>query len=209
MAISPLPIIAFILVLFSKRSRSNSWAFLAGWVLALSTQGVIVILLGDISEVTESSGFTRGAAIFFLIIGISFLFFAYMQWSKRPGQDEEPRMPKWMELIDDFSAGKSLVAGFLLVVLNPKNLPLAVTASIAITSSCVGGAEQGAALAIFVIISSITIIVPLVTYLVAGERAERVLESWKAWLSANSATVLALLFLVFGVLLIGNGIKDL
>ena len=34
-AISPVPIIAVILMLFSKRARSNGIAFLVGWVLAL------------------------------------------------------------------------------------------------------------------------------------------------------------------------------
>ncbi len=38
-AISPIPIIAVILMLFSKRARSNGTAFLVGWVLALVVVG--------------------------------------------------------------------------------------------------------------------------------------------------------------------------
>jgi hypothetical protein len=41
-AISPVPIIAVILMLFSKKAKGNSLAFLVGWVLGLAIVGVIV-----------------------------------------------------------------------------------------------------------------------------------------------------------------------
>ena len=34
----------------------------------------------------------------------------------------------------------------------------------------------------------------------------RVLQSWNVWLRQNNATVMSVLFLVFGVVLIGQGI---
>ena len=43
-AISPVPIIAVILMLFSKRARSNGIAFLVGWVVALVVVGSIVLI---------------------------------------------------------------------------------------------------------------------------------------------------------------------
>jgi hypothetical protein len=42
-AISPVPIIAVILVLFSARARVNGPAFLAGWVLVM---GVLFLVFG-------------------------------------------------------------------------------------------------------------------------------------------------------------------
>jgi len=208
-ALSPIPIIAVILMLFSKRAKSNGPAFLAGWVLALSIVSIVVVLLGNAIDVAESSGPSAGAAVVLLVLGVLLLFFAYRQWKKRPGEGEEPEMPGWMAGIDSFSAGKSFVAGLVLAGANPKNLPLTIAAAIAITSSGLGGARQGIALAIFVIIASITVVIPVVTYLLAREKAERVLEGWKTWLTANNAAVMAVLFLVFGVVLIGKGINGL
>ena len=43
----------------------------------------------------------------------------------------------------------------------------------------------------------------------APRRAEPLLDGWKTWLSANNATVMIVLFLVFGVVLIGKGIGGL
>ncbi len=208
-ALSPIPIIAVILILFSKRAKSNAAAFLAGWVLALSIVGVVVVLLGNVSQVADSSGPSKGAAVVMLVLGVLLLFFAYRRWKKRPKEGEEPQMPRWMAGIESFSTGKSFVAGLALVGVNPKNLPLTIAAAIAIASSGLGGAQPWIALAIFVVIASLTVIVPVATYMLAREKAERVLDSWKAWLTANNAAVMVVLFLVFGAVLIGKGIKGL
>ncbi|HKO24524.1 MAG TPA: GAP family protein [Chloroflexota bacterium] len=45
------------------------------------------------------------------------------------------------------------------------------------------------ALAVFIGMGSITVAGPVLYYLVAGERAAKTLDGWKAWLTANNATV--------------------
>ena len=42
-----------------------------------------------------------------------------------------------------------------------------------------------------------------------GEKAARVLDGWKTWLQANNSTVMIVLFVVFGVVLLGKGIGGL
>ncbi len=44
-AISPVPIIAVILMLFSQRAKVNGPAFLVGWVLALAAVSTVVYVL--------------------------------------------------------------------------------------------------------------------------------------------------------------------
>ena len=44
-AISPMPIIAVILMLFSKKATVNSLSFLFGWLLGLGGVGMIVLAL--------------------------------------------------------------------------------------------------------------------------------------------------------------------
>ena len=51
-AISPVPIIAVILMLFSQRARSNGPAFLLGWVLALAVVGSIVLVLANLGKIS-------------------------------------------------------------------------------------------------------------------------------------------------------------
>ena len=49
----------------------------------------------------------------------------------------------------------------------------------------------------------------MVAYLVGGDKAERMLEGWKAWLGENDAAVMAVLFVVFGVVLFSQGLGGL
>ena len=44
---------------------------------------------------------------------------------------------------------------------------------------------------------------------IMGEKAQPILDSWKAWLSQNNAVVTSVLFLIFAVVLIGKGIAGI
>ena len=52
-AASPVPVIAVILILFTPQARSNSVAFLFGWVLGLTVVGGIVLVAGDFASDVE------------------------------------------------------------------------------------------------------------------------------------------------------------
>jgi threonine/homoserine/homoserine lactone efflux protein len=211
-AISPVPIIAVILILFSKRAKSNGLAFLAGWMLALATVCTVVMLIGSAADIGTSSGPSKGAAILRIILGVLLFFAAWRQWKKRPKGREEPQMPKWMAGIEGFSAVKSFIMAVGLSVLNPKNLVLTLAAAVSITQATqesLSGAEPWIAMIVFVVIASSTVAAAVFTYLIGGKRAEEVLTSWKAWLTANNATVMFVLLLVFGMVVLGKGIASL
>ena len=59
------------------------------------------------------------------------------------------------------------------------------------------------------LIGSVGVLAPLVVYLFAGEGAARTLDSWKTWAATHNAAVMAVLFLVFGFKLVGDGIAVL
>ncbi len=54
-AISPVPIIAVILMLFSARARVNGPLFLAGWVVALAVVSAVVYIASDASDAATDS----------------------------------------------------------------------------------------------------------------------------------------------------------
>jgi hypothetical protein len=64
-------------------------------------------------------------------------------------------------------------------------------------------------MAVFVAIGSVTIIAPLVLYLVLGTRAGETLEGIKRWMAANNAVIMTVLLLVLGAKLIGDAITGL
>jgi threonine/homoserine/homoserine lactone efflux protein len=114
-------------------------------------------------------------------------------------------MPKWMAAIDSVTPVKAAGLGVLLSGVNPKNLLLAVAAAATVAQANLSTSDSVVTLAVFVVLSSLTIAVPVVFYLLGGDRAKTTLDGWKVWLSANNATVMALLFLVFGVVVFAQG----
>jgi hypothetical protein len=134
---------------------------------------------------------------------------AVRQWRGRPAPGSEPQMPRWMASIDRLKPGGALGLGALLSAVNPKNGGLTIAAAATIAGTGLAGGEQAVVLAVFVLIGSAGVLAPLVVYLVAGEGAARTLDSWKAWAATHNAAVMAVLFLVFGFKLVGDGLAVL
>ena len=61
----------------------------------------------------------------------------------------------------------------------------------------------------YVLIASSTLMVPVVGYLVAGDRMRPALDSMKAWLLVNNTAVMGVLCAVLGAKVLGDGISVL
>src|SRR5580765_5744398 len=101
-AISPVPIIAVILMLFSRRARVNGPVFLLGWVLALAVVSTVAYVIADESDAATSSTASDTISWGKIVLGVLFLLLAGRQWRSRPAPGVEPEMPKWMQGIDSF-----------------------------------------------------------------------------------------------------------
>lgn len=144
-----------------------------------------------------------------LVLGLLLLLVALRQWRARPANGAQAEMPKWMQSIDAFAAPKSLGMGVLLSGVNPKNLLLTVGAAAAIAQTGIAAGQQAAALAVFVLVGTLGPGIPVAIYFAMGERAKRVLESLRRWMSANNTAIMAVLCLVIGAKLVGDGISAL
>ncbi len=206
-AVSPVPVIAVILMLFTPKARTSSVAFLFGWLLGLIVVGSIVLIAGDVAS--DDSGESTVSGVVKLVFGLLFLVLAVRSWRSRPKAGEDPEMPGWMAAIDGFGAGKSAGFAALLSGLNPKNLALTAAAAATIAAAGLTTGEQIGAFAVFVAIGSVTVAAPVLVYLIMGERAQGGLNSLKEWLVANNNTVMAVLLVVLGAKLLGDAISIL
>jgi Sap, sulfolipid-1-addressing protein len=207
-AISPIPIIAVILMLGTPRAKSNGPAFAVGWVAGLVAVSVIVLLVAGGAD-DPSSATSTGVNWFQVAIGVLFLVMAAGQWRKRPKKGEEPVMPKWMALIDDFGAAKSAGLGVLLSALNPKNLALTAAGAAAIAQAGLDGGQSAIAVAVFVVIGSVTVVGPVVFFVVASDLAAKPLASIKEFMADHNAVIMFVLLLVLGAKILGQGIGAL
>jgi Sap, sulfolipid-1-addressing protein len=208
-AISPLSIIAVILVLFSARARVNGLVFTAGWVVGVALVSTVIYLLSDAGDVGSGGSASDTSYWLKLVGGILLVLLGFRDWRKKSAAGEAVDQPKWMSAIDTLTPVKTGGLAVLLAAANPKNLALSLAAGASLAQVGVSGGEAAVGLIVFVVIASVGIIVPVVAYLAGGERAAGVLDGWKTWLSTNNTAMMAVLLLVFGTVLFSQGLRGL
>lgn len=92
-AISPIPIIAAILMLLSPRAKGTSLGFLIGWLVGIVVAIVLFTLLSSIIP-QETGDSSPVAGVIKIILGALLLFLAIKQWRTRPAGGEHANMPK-------------------------------------------------------------------------------------------------------------------
>jgi hypothetical protein len=208
-AISPIPIIAVILMLFSARARVNGPAFLVGWVVALAAVSTIVYVVAHDGNVATNSTASDSVSWGKIVLGVVLLLLARRNWRNRPASGTEPSTPKWMARIDSLSALEAAGLGAALAAANPKNLILTLGSAAGLAQLGLSTSDAIVATAVFVLLGSVSIAGPVLYALAGGARARASLDSAKAWLGAHNAAVMGALFLVFGVDLIAKGLPPL
>jgi len=205
-AISPVPIIAAILMLLSPRARVTGTGFLLGWVVGIIVAVTLFTLLSSVLPTDGEDASQPIKGLVQVVLGALLLLLAVRQWRGRPKAGEEPALPKWMQAIDTITFPKALGLGFLLSAVNPKNLLLAASAGVTIGAAALDGGSAAIAIAVFTLVAASTVLVPVVGYLVAAEKLRGRLDALRGWLARENAVIMTVLLLVLGVMVIGKGI---
>ena len=205
-AISPVPIIAAILMLLSPRAKATSVGFLLGWVVGIVIAVTLFTFLSSVLPSSDSDDSDPVRGTIQVVLGVLLLLLSIRQFRNRPKPGEEPKLPKWMQAIDKVDFVKALGLGFLLSAVNPKNLLLAVGAGSAIGAAGLDGAETAGVIAVYTLIAACTVLVPVVGYLIAADRLRGPLDALRGWLARENTVIMGILVLVIGVDLIGKGI---
>jgi threonine/homoserine/homoserine lactone efflux protein len=144
-----------------------------------------------------------------LLLGLLLLYLAYRSWKQQSKPRADSATPNWMSSIDSFSPGRSFGLGAVLAIANPKNLTLTLSAALIIAQSGLSISQTSIALAAFVAISSLTILVPVAYFLLAKTSADHILAGWKSWLVENNSAIQIYLYLIFGTLMAFIGLRGI
>lgn len=207
-AISPVPIIAAILMLLSPKARVTGVGFLLGWIAGIVVVVTVFALLAGIIPEADSNGSQPIVGAIQLILGAILLLLAVRQWRSRPKPGESPALPAWMHAIDSFNVVKALGVAFLLSGVNPKNLLLGAAAGVIVGDAALDAGATVIVIAVYTVIAAITVAVPVIGYLIASARLAEPLAALRDWLQKENAVIMAVLLLVLGVTLIGKGIAS-
>jgi threonine/homoserine/homoserine lactone efflux protein len=208
-ALSPVPIIAVVLMLATPRGRVNGPVFLVGWIAGLAILGTIVLLVASGASASQHGMPAPWVSIVKLVLGVLLALLAVKQWRGRPRGRDVARLPAWMKTIDRFTPVRSAAMGVALSAVNPKNLLLVVGAASAIAQTGATTVSQAAALAVFVVIATLGVGAPVAIYFLMGDRATTILGGLHDWMARENATIMAVICLIIGAKLIGDGITGL
>jgi threonine/homoserine/homoserine lactone efflux protein len=204
--VSPINIVAAILLLFSKLPIANATIYLLGFALGVAAMLTGVTALADAIGLSPGSGRSRVTSALLLTLGVVLIAVGVRKLSHRPGPEEEPDQPRWMKGIGDFGTGQSFLVGASVGALNPKNIAVAFASAVIVATAQLPVGQQVGVIATYTLIASIGVATPIVAALALGDRSESVLSGWRQWLDRYNGTVMAVIYLFFGVILLGKGI---
>jgi len=203
-AASPFPILPAILLLLTPAPRLLASAFLAGWA-----SGILVATIGfaALAAVVDDRGYPpTWAAWLVVILGLALVAIGVAKWRGRRADRADPA---WLASIAEATPPRAIRLGLLLSAANPKVLLLVAAAGLVIGSADLGTAPAVAVVAAFTVLASVSVALPLLLFLVLGDRVLEPLLRARAWLTDNNEAVMSVVLTVIGGYLIANGIAGL
>jgi hypothetical protein len=208
-ALSPVPIIAVVLMLTSRRARVNGPLFVLGWLAGLAVIGAIVLSIAGPAGASSSGSPATWVSWLKVALGLLLLLVAVRQFRARPKDGTQAPLPKWMARIDDVRPLAACGIAALLAGVNPKNLLLAVGGAASIAQTGISGGQQAVAYLVFALVGTLGVGIPVGMYFALGPRADKLLGGLKDWMGEHNAVIMSVLCLVIGVKLIGDAISGL
>jgi hypothetical protein len=203
--ISPLNVIPAILLLFADHPFRKAPLFLLGFIVGVGViLGGFVVIASSIDG-SWGSGSSPWGALVRAALGL-YLVVAGIKKLRTRATAGGAGLPKWMDGLISASPAKAAGFGVVLGAANPKNLAVAVAASLTVASASLSVAHQIIVVVIYSLVASLGVAAPIVTMVVLGERSASVLRTWRTWLEQNNSTVMAVLFFIFGIVLVSQAL---
>ena len=178
-ALSPVPIIAVVLMLGTPRARANGPAFVLGWVVGLALVGTLVLLAASGADASEGGEPATWVDVLELVLGCLLALVAVKQWRGRPHEGEEAALPEVDAGDRHVRAGQGARDGRSALRGQSEEPAPDGRCRAAIAQTGADTGSQAVALAVFVVIGTLGPGLPVAIYFALGARAERVLGELK------------------------------
>jgi hypothetical protein len=209
-AASPLALASTLAVVKGRRGRLNGAVFAAAFLLGGALVVAVVLALGSITLPNEGRKNTT-AAVLELALGALALAAAWRVRHRVAVREGEAagRGRALLARLERLSPAVALAAGGLLGIGGPKRLTISIVAATSIDAADLATGEELAMVALYVLVASLLVWVPVAVYLVAGSRSEAWLEDAETWMAENQQSFTTFTLLVFGVFLLADGLAQL
>jgi hypothetical protein len=201
-AIEPLPVIGFILVLSTDRGTRNGAAFIAAWFACLVAIVVATLFVTGGRPPKTSTAPATAVGIVNLFLGALLLVVA-VRVRARPA-DAPRKTPSWMSKLDHMGAGTAAALG---VLLQPWPLVAAGAASVAEADLSSGLAVVE--LVLFCLLATSALATMEIYSVVSPEASRARLDALRSWLDRHREQGIVIISVSVGLWLVGKGIYTL
>jgi hypothetical protein len=200
-ALDPISLTPFLLILASTRGVQKGAAFMLGWLASIAIVIAGTLLVTGSNPPKPSSAPSIAALVVKLLIGIGLIYYA-MRQRRKMGQPKPPKKtPKWQTGIDNMSL-------WFAAILAPLTQPWGLVAAgvTVIIKADLASAQDVVAVVLFALIAT-SIIITLELYAsLRPERAQEFIRRIRSWIGSHSDQVVVILFSVVGLYLVGSSI---
>jgi hypothetical protein len=208
-ALSPLAIVAVVVMLVSQDGAGPSWAFAGAWVLSLGVVSTVVLLVADGADASTNGAPASWVSVVKIVVGLLLVLFGVRQWRGRGGADTDAAAPGWMRKLHNVTTARAAGLAAAFNVVKPKNLLLTIGAGVAIAQVGASAAGQASAVCVFVLLGTVGIAIPLAIHVLMPSRGRGLLIGLRDWMVRENATIIAVLSLVIAAKLLGDALVSL
>ena len=200
-ALDPLPLTAFMVLLPSKRGVRKGAGFIFGWLVSLAIVIAVTVLATGNNPPKQNTAPSLAALAVKIAIGVGLIAIAVRQ-RRKMGQPKKPRKPpKWQASVDNMSPWFAMG---LAPLLQPWGLIAAGVATV--VSAKLSSVASYVALFVFCLIATSSYIALEIYAGFRPEQSQAFLARIKTWIDAHTDQVIIIGSLILGFWLIGKSI---
>lgn len=206
-ALNPAAVIAIILILTRTRSSRTGLLFLVGWITGLLLLVILpsLVIMEGLRRLMGASAWLPGWA--WLLLGGLLLTAAFLSLQDRARELDLSHEPRWASMIANGSGGRIFGFGATLSLASLRNVVLLAAAVALISNASLALSGVLVAAGIFLLASSLSVLVPLLVYLLGGVGAATRLEASGVWLQRNLIWLKIIILIAVGIGMLGHGLR--
>jgi Sap, sulfolipid-1-addressing protein len=202
-----------LVVLTSGRGRLNGTAFAIGFVAGQATICLLALTVGSWSPLARTEHHAELQSALAIAFGIALLIAAayFRRHRNKPLEPAEPsrRTRAVRQRLSTLRPLTALGTGAALGIGGPKRLGVTLVVTATITAAGVREVEQFALATAYVLVGTVLVWLPVLLYIVFGDRGATWLTDGQAWIAAHKDPLTFYPSAVLGVVLIADGIIQL
>jgi threonine/homoserine/homoserine lactone efflux protein len=200
-ALDPLPLTAFLVVLPSKRGVVKGAAFVVGWLVSLAIVVTVAVLATGNNPPQPNTAPSLASLAIKTALGVVLVVIAVRHIRARSKPKPPKKPPKWQEHVDSMSPWFAMV---LAPALQPWVLISAGAATV--VEAKLSGWESYLALILYCVLASSSYLAMQIYAMVRPSQSQQMLARFRAWIDAHTDQAIIGGSLIIGLYLIAKDI---